>query len=499
MRSLAERLPAEGPILALGERAWLEVAGQGRTERRALDDAWESPPRMFTVDGQSSWRAIVVSDEDGPPTSSWPATLERIRRALDPAGRLFVIARAGDRGVRRSATGVSDIIGALYEAGFCVTREDALAFATTGSPAPSPMGQDKASVVIEARADDHVVRSYRDGDESAILRLFAQSFAPGRSLDHWNWRYRDNPFGTLAISAAIAPGGELVAHYAAYPVPFRRSRAGRSETVLCHQVGDTMTDRHHRHVGRGPTSLLGRTARHFYARRCDGKVAFNYGFNTGNIQRFSQLFVGARKVWDIEVWGAHAEGLRLARPRRFRPYRVTRVSGGGLDGNLGETFDRFFEQVAPHYGLLVERRQPYLVWRYLRCPDVDYRLFRVDRGGKLVGWGVTRVDGDRVVLGDALFDPEHVEGFDALLRTIGVEAPARGGAAEAAAAGEKLPHIEGWFARHPAWWSDRLAGLGFVAAPQSQGLGMVFVPFLECPEEELRSSYYLTMGDSDLF
>ena len=92
-------------------------------------------------------------------------------------------------------------------------------------PAPRP-GRIAASVVIEARVDEHVVRSYRDGDESAILRLFEQSFSPGRGLEHWRWKYRDNPFGTLAISVAIAPGGELVAHYAAYPVPFRRSRAG---------------------------------------------------------------------------------------------------------------------------------------------------------------------------------------------------------------------------------------------------------------------------------
>ena len=28
---------------------------------------------------------------------------------------------------------------------------------------------------------------------------------------------------------------------------------------------------------------------------------------------------------------------------------------------------------------------------------------------------------------------------------------------------------------------------------------MVFVPFLECPQRELESEYYLTMGDSDLF
>ena len=46
-----------------------------------------------------------------------------------------------------------------------------------------------------------------------------------------------------------------------------------------------------RHVGRGPTSILGRTALHFYETFCEGKVAFNYGFNVANIQRFSLKFL----------------------------------------------------------------------------------------------------------------------------------------------------------------------------------------------------------------
>jgi hypothetical protein len=403
---------------------------------------------------------------------------------------------AGDRA--GSGAAASDAVASLLEAGFSLIHEDLAQEDTGEGAAPS-----RTMRVVEARPDAHVVRSYRDGDEEAILRLFAESFAPNRGLDHWRWKYRDNPFGTLAISCAFAPGGELVAHYAAFPVPFRRTRAGAAERLLCHQVGDTMTDRHHRHIGRGRTSLLGRTARHFYARHCEGKVAFNYGFNTGNIQRFSQLFVGARKVWDIVLWSALAADLRLAPPRRFRPYRSTRVD------RLGPEFDDFFARVAPSFGLLVERRRAYLEWRYLRCPDAEYRLHRVDRGGHLVGWGVVRADGGKVLLGDALFDPEHPEAFSALLRDV-IADEDDNASATAATSPSQARHeprrddngelrIEGWFSRHPTWWIERLSALGFTASPEPRGLGMVFVPFLECPQRELEQDYYLTMGDGDLF
>jgi hypothetical protein len=278
-------------------------------------------------------------------------------------------------------------------------------------------------------------------------------------------------------------------------VRFRRSHRRVGETLLCHQVGDTMTDRRFRHVGRGGTSLLARTARHFYATRCDGRVAFNYGFNTGNIQRFSELFVGARKVWDIELRRCRLTDLELAPARRFRPYRASRAA------RLDAAFDDLFEQVSPHYGLLVERRRAYLEWRYLRCPDRDYHLVRVDRGSRLVGWGVVRADGDRLLLGDALFDPEHPAAVSALLRhavAIDAEAPAEAGAAPPAVAGGDR-RIEGWFSRHPPWWNEWLAALGFSSVAEPQHLGMVFVPFLECPDHELATGYYLAMGDSDLF
>ncbi|HEX2465470.1 MAG TPA: hypothetical protein VHR17_12680 [Thermoanaerobaculia bacterium] len=473
---LAKRLPAGGPILALGNAAPAPLSERDGVQRRALDDRATISPAILEPGG---WRAIVVDAARVAAPATGAASLEALRRALDPEGRLFVVlAASGEPDGHEGPQGVAAAaIGALFEARFCLVHEDTVAV-ESGRASPA------TTLVLEARPDQHVVRPYRDGDETAIVRLFAESFSPSRGLDHWRWKYRDNPFGTLAISCAFGPTGELVAHYAAYPVPFRRSRADGPETVLCHQVGDTMTDRRHRHVGRGRTSLLGRTARHFYARRCEGKVAFNYGFNTGNIQRFSQLFVGARKVWDVELWSSPAGDLRLTAPRRFRPYRATRID------RLGAEFDDFFERVAPRYGLLVERRRPYVEWRYLRCPDVAYRLYRVDRGRHLVGWGVVRADGDRLLLGDALFDPEHPDAVSAWLRE------ANGGEDGRRAAERR---IEGWFSRHPSWWCERLTALGFTAAPQPQGLGMVFVPFLECPQQELESSYYLTMGDSDLF
>ncbi|HVR28675.1 MAG TPA: hypothetical protein VMS86_04000 [Thermoanaerobaculia bacterium] len=476
---LTARLPAEGRVLLLDGGAGgpgLAMARPG-VEHRPFGAGGALGAGALEPSG---WEAVVLAAER--PARGWHSLLAELRPALVEHGRVLLVLPV-DEGA--PSAGVADAVGALYETAYCVLHEDRVAIAPllAGARGPSPAHPARAVLVV-ARVGEHAVLPYRAGDEDAILRLFGASFSPRRGIEHWRWKYCDNPFGTLAISCAFSPDGDLAAHYAAYPVPFRRARRGGGETLLCHQVGDTMTDRRHRAVGRGRTSLLARTARHFYARRCDGRVAFNYGFNTGNIQRFSQLFVGARKVWDLELRTCRPDHLHLAPPRRFRPYRVSSV--GALDG----AFDDLFERLAPDYCLLVERRRAYLDWRYLRCPDPGLRFLRVDAGSRLVGWGVFRRDGERLLWGDALIDRGHPGAASALLRHAIVAGDPLEPAAE---------RIEGWFSRHPAWWSELLATLGFDVAPEPQDLGMVYVPFLEDPLDELRTRYYLTMGDGDLF
>ena len=64
------------------------------------------------------------------------------------------------------------------------------------------MPADKA---MDARAEDarFTVRSFRDGDEDAILELFARSFHLPRTREHFDWKYRRNPFGSEHISVAF--------------------------------------------------------------------------------------------------------------------------------------------------------------------------------------------------------------------------------------------------------------------------------------------------------
>jgi hypothetical protein len=341
----------------------------------------------------------------------------------------------------------------------------------------------------ESASSRATVRSFRPGDENAILELFARAFHVRRSPEHFAWKYRRNPFGNEHISLAWDEAGVLAGHYAGYPVPFRDG----ARDLLAHQVGDTMTAPEVRLSGRGPTSILGRTALHFYETFCEGRVAFNYGFNVANIQKFSLRFLRSDRVEEVTYRLRDLRSaplLSIGRAERLRGgYQLELVRGPGAEAGsraLGSDYDALFERVAPHYGLLVRRDSTYLRWRYLDCPDADYVMVAVRKWRRLAGWIVFRVRGERLTLGDALFDPRWPGALEVVLRHVVPSYPVR--------------VIEGWFPPRPVWLDRLLVDLHFEVRSEPQGLSLMCVPFA-WPEATaaMRDRMYYTWGDSDLF
>jgi len=325
--------------------------------------------------------------------------------------------------------------------------------------------------------DGFVTRAYEPGDETAILDLFARCFHAQRSLEHFRWKYLQNPYGNAHISVTFDAGGRLVGHYSGYPVPFVEN----VRDLLAHQIGDTMTDPAVRHLGRGPTGVLGRTALHFYATFCDNKIAFNYGFNVANIQRFSLRFLRADRAEPVSYWQREGEVSRIGRASRWmRGYQLELVR------EPGQEFDRFFTRVRRGYPFLVKRDATYLRWRYVQCPDPGAFIVAIRKWRRLVGWSVFRVREDRLLWGDALFDPRDPSAVEVLLRHVVPSYPVR--------------RVEAWFAPRPLWVARALEGEGFRPAVEPQELSVMCVPFM-VPDatERIRQSLYYSMGDSDLF
>ena len=84
------------------------------------------------------------------------------------------------------------------------------------------------------------IRPYRAGDEAGILDCYNRVFPdpeagiPKRSLEHWNWKFRDNPSGLIQHQLAVHEDQRIVGIYAGIPV--RICCEGRDQ-IAAQEVG----------------------------------------------------------------------------------------------------------------------------------------------------------------------------------------------------------------------------------------------------------------------
>jgi hypothetical protein len=339
--------------------------------------------------------------------------------------------------------------------------------------------------LIAAKKDSYFIRPYADGDEQKILPMFNEIFYANRSLGHWHWKFRDNPYGSHKVALAFSDIVPLAAHYAGYPVPFYSSGDSPAEFISL-QIGDTMTSPAVRNIGLGKTGLLARTSEYFYAKFCDGNVPFIYGFNTGHIKKLGMRYLGYTYISPVTD---RAKDLTKS---PFKPPPLLRrlLSGFTVEEvtSVDDRWNDFFRHVSPSYRLLVRRDAEYLKWRYLDCPDKVHRIFSIKRRGVLTGWSVFTRRENKLIWGDALFDKRFPESVSSLLYAI------------IQRYFPDVNSVEGWFSRHPEWWNSLLEKNGFTVIPEPDDLTPGFVILADdVTKEKLEDHLYYTWGDSDLF
>jgi len=379
----------------------------------------------------------------------------------------------------------NDVIAALYEAGFSIQLCEEIDKNVNGHHS-----EKTAAAVYDAlfvgRKDGIFVRGYEEGDETEILNLFNRAFATPRTVEHWYWKFRDNPFGSHKIAQAFTADGSLMGHYSGYPVPFYAS-CGLEQAFVSYQIGDIMTRPSARQVGLANTSVLGRITDYFHRTFCFGKVPFIYGFVAGNHKRFGERFLRYRYLSKIPYHVLDPAVCTLNLKRRFQAL----ISGLSVREVTQVTteFDTFFDEVSEDYGLLVKRTGSYLKWRYLDCPDGRHTLMAVKRFGRLVGWSVFSRRDDVLIWGDALFkrtlaSPTIRFMLDQVLTHHFPD----------------VARIEGWFSPAPHWWGEVLKDMGFSMRDEPNGLVSGVTLFDESFSLKwINNNFYCTMGDSDLF
>jgi len=325
-----------------------------------------------------------------------------------------------------------------------------------------------------------IIRPYRRGDEAEILGLFQRVFGVERSLEHWRWKFLQNPAGRCFMRLAETPSGELVGQYAGLPVHM----AWGAKTLVFTQIIDVMVDPRFRAGLKRPGLFSALANRYIGDYGGLDKVSGGYGFPTPLALRIGRRVAGYTPLHPVIGLVRDLSRADHCRPpwgaRLFRVEEVDRY---------GEEIDRLWERMRPALAVATVRDARYLNWRYADCPDIRHHRFAAFHrlSGAPAGMAILRlwVRGERVA---ALMD------WLASSRAVALAVLAR---CEEIARGAGMDRLEVWFP--PYALPFRLfQELGF--RPEATIYEFVALP--TSPEVSLewaKDRWYYTMGDSDIY
>jgi GNAT superfamily N-acetyltransferase len=322
-------------------------------------------------------------------------------------------------------------------------------------------------------SDGVVHRSYRPGDEAAILRLMDEC-GYRHDAASWRWINRDGPHGASLVELATADD-RVVGHYAVLPrlirVDDRPVRAGLAIQAVVHPA--------HRGL-----SVLSQLFARIVARCAEAGLPFIYGFPN------DQVWLVYAKVFR---WQALGDLVALELPLRGREPMPTSGPAVRVRDGFDERYATWDEGETPHGLTHVMKDAAYFDWRYTRHPRVRYRVLEsVDDVGHPLAFAVLkRYEKAGVRYG-------HVVDLGAQPRCEAAVAAVLRAALADFRTGEPVDVVSTWMATGAPFFGA-LAELGFQPTGFTTHLAYRLIdPGFTLKPLDLER-WHVAMGDSDAF
>jgi GNAT superfamily N-acetyltransferase len=259
-----------------------------------------------------------------------------------------------------------------------------------------------------------LIREYKAGDELNINKMHNELFNTNRSLDHWNWQFRDHTQGHGWITLAVVEN-EIVGHYCM----MRNHLNFMGREIVAGQTCGSMI-RSDQRGKKLSTKLIRHNSK--YAAK-EGAVAV-FGFPNRDaypgIMRNSERLrlatlkyylyrIGFQKIWasKIDRVFKYFHGMLIRMKYigfRFLNKDVVIVVSSHLPDRLEDSL----REIREYEVLSIWKDVSYLRWRYENHPDRKYTFHILNVKGRPEGLIVTLDCGEIIAICDLLHRTKNV-------------------------------------------------------------------------------------------
>jgi GNAT superfamily N-acetyltransferase len=296
---------------------------------------------------------------------------------------------------------------------------------------------------------DIIIRSYREGDEEDIVELLESAFngwpnfdLPCTQLEHWQWKYRDNPKGKIIVALAYDKK-KVIGCYHTLSFDFKISQ----RIFSCFQGPDLAIHSHYRGQGvlgklrKAREELINKTGKNIRISFTLNKdLAINYqkrhrwnGFpyktevfiRTKEIDSFLRNY-STRRALIMKIgflllnWfnRFRIKISQLNKKDKMKDFNIRRIM------EFDERIEEFWAEIKDHYTFIVKRNREYLNWRYCDHRGGKYHIEIAEAKERILGYIILRKkEGNKNSLSansvgyivDLFVLPEHPEIIEALL------------------------------------------------------------------------------------
>lgn len=271
------------------------------------------------------------------------------------------------------------------------------------------------NLIILFMSQPFTIRNYEPGDEHGLVELLQLVFngwphfdIPCTSLEHWKWKYLDNPYKKRTIPIAII-GDKVVGSNHGVT---RRVKLF-DKMLLCSQGTDLTVHPDYRRMG-----IYAKTSGYKTQHYKDNGFSFAWAVTGNPIVFDSNIEWGRRssphrvntliRVNDIDLHFKMKEkgddvlrqmGAKVLKGLGDLSLHLSRpLSKDEVDYKLNEInafddgYSMFWKSVQPSYDLIYERSPEYMNWRYLDRRAGDFKVIAAIADGVWLGYIIYRIN-----------------------------------------------------------------------------------------------------------
>ncbi len=339
---------------------------------------------------------------------------------------------------------------------------------------------------LETRMGLVTIGPYEEGDEHGILELFKTVFKVDRTLDQWNWEFRDNPNG-MHIFLGKLEDGTVVSQYTGLLTQAKVF----DRDVLFSQIVDSMVHPQCRgglkKKGLFALTLLNHSYRHGHLEdECvqmglPNPLAYRLGSQTCYYVPMTKAYVHYKPVNPEDAQPEVQDEVKALGVR----FKVA------MTEQFSEDHDDLWARVKDKHRIITWRNRDFWTWRYTKNPHFDYVTLelRDPEDGSLVASAVCRVgwlDQPDFVIADWLVDLDRVGAAEAMIKVC-----------EEAARRSGMTSVK-CFLNHNVPESRVFEDLGYdLLKTQFRLVSHTYAPEF-VTERDLMNEWYYTLGDFDI-